>query len=271
MRFMLKHFSLEAFCRLSFCDALWEPKGMMVNGTKSGADAYSSAFLLPKTHPQVEELQKIMIAVAQEKWGDKIVKFKGENMPNWQAVLLRLKAENRLCLKDGDDKTYDGYAGNFYISSRNSRKPLVVGFDPFIRDPETGEAVVDPVTKTAIPNLVTQQSGIVYGGCYVNASLDIYAQDNQYGQRINASLRGVQFAANGDAFAAGPPASASEFEVPDLSVGAQQAVEAVRSTAAAARDGGVEATMAQGRFAAVAAATPAAKEPAPKGSAFSLL
>jgi len=29
-------------------------------------------------------------------------------------------------------------------------------------------------------------------GCYVNALLELYGQDNKYGKRINASLKGIQ-------------------------------------------------------------------------------
>ena len=42
--------------------------------------------------------------------------------------------------------------------------------------------------------------------------LDIYAQDNGYGQRINATLKGVQFIADGEAFAGGAPAGDDDFE-----------------------------------------------------------
>lgn len=47
----------------------------------------------------------------------------------------------------------------------------------------------------------------------MNASIELWAQDNkQFGKRINAQLRGVQFLRDGDAFAAGSPASEDEFE-----------------------------------------------------------
>ncbi len=42
--------------------------------------------------------------------------------------------------------------------------------------------------------------GKPYAGCYVNASIDIWAQDSQYGKRVNAGLRGVQFIRDGDKF-----------------------------------------------------------------------
>ena len=62
-----------------------------------------------------------------------------------------------------------------------------------------------------------KSDGRPYSGCYVNVSLDIYAQDNTYGRRINCNLSGVQFYRDGDSFEGGTPASPEEFE--DLSDG----------------------------------------------------
>ena len=46
----------------------------------------------------------------------------------------------------------------------------------------------------------------------MNAILDIWAQDNQYGKKVNAQLQGVQFFKDGDAFAGGgKAAAASDF------------------------------------------------------------
>ncbi|MDQ9777799.1 DUF2815 family protein, partial [Acinetobacter baumannii] len=44
---------------------------------------------------------------------------------------------------------------------------------------------------------------------------ELWCQDNNYGKRINASLRGVQFLKDGEAFAGGGIASEDDFE--DLS------------------------------------------------------
>ena len=64
-----------------------------------------------------------------------------------------------------------------------------------------------------------EADGLPYSGCYVNASIELWAQDNNYGKRINASLRGVQFYRDGDAVAGGGgPASEDEFD--DLAEGA---------------------------------------------------
>ena len=63
-------------------------------------------------------------------------------------------------------------------------------------------------------NEVTSKAEIerlIYSGCYVHASVDIWPQDNKWGQRINCTLRGVMFANDGENFGGGSTASASEF------------------------------------------------------------
>ncbi|MDC5277565.1 DUF2815 family protein, partial [Acinetobacter baumannii] len=62
---------------------------------------------------------------------------------------------------------------------------------------------------------LVQADGRPYAGCYVNAAIELWCQDNNYGKRINASLRGVQFLKDGEAFAGGGVASEDDFE--DLS------------------------------------------------------
>jgi len=41
--------------------------------------------------------------------------------------------------------------------------------------------------------------------------VDIWPQDNKWGQRVNCTLRGVMFANDGENFGGGTPASADEF------------------------------------------------------------
>jgi len=167
--------------RLAF-PALWEPKA--VQG--STAKKYSASLILPMDHPQLAEIRKMLKAAATEKWSNK-----GE------AVYKTLEATGKLCLRNGDTKPeYEGFPGHMFISASSNVRPSV-----FDRDRAT----------------LTADSGKPYSGCYVNASIEIWAQDNQYGKRINAQLRGVQFFKDGDAFAGGGrPADENEFD--DVSV-----------------------------------------------------
>lgn len=173
-RIMLKN------VRLAFPN-LFEPS--IVGDDPKAKPRYSAMLILAPEHPQLGEIQKKMQAVAKDKWQAKAVEiYKG------------LEKSDKLALHDGDTKAqYDGCAGNFFISAaaQESARPTVIDQN-----------------KTPL----TERDGKPYAGCYVNVSLDLWAQDNGFGKRINAQLRGVQFLRDGDAFAAGRPADSDEFE-----------------------------------------------------------
>jgi len=148
---------------------------------------FSGAFLIAKNDPQIKEINRVIDAVAVEKWKDKAA-----------AMVKSIRAGDKMFIHDGDSKEYDGYAGNFFMNARNEVRP----------------AVID---RNKAP--LTAEDGKPYAGCYVDVSLDIWAQENKYGKRINAKLRGVRFVADGDAFtAAGTTGSADDFD--DLADGA---------------------------------------------------
>lgn len=171
--------------RLAF-PSLFEAK--TVNG--EGKPAFSASFLINPKDPQVKTIQQAIEATAKDKWGAKA-----------DTVLKAIRAADKSALHDGNAKAeYDGYADMLYLSARNQARPLVIDADK------------SPLTAA---------DGKPYAGCYVNASVDLWAQDNAYGKRINASLCGVQFVRDGDAFAGGGVASEDEFD--DLASGADAA------------------------------------------------
>lgn len=152
-----------------------------VNG--EGKPRYSATLIFPPDHEAVPLIKAAILAAATAKWAAKA-----------QATVTALEKSGKLALHDGDEKSnYDGFEGNLFVTaaSREDSPPGVYDAD-----------------KTPL----TERSGKIYAGCYVNASVDFWAQDNAFGKRVNAQLRGVQFAADGDAFSAGRPASADEFE-----------------------------------------------------------
>jgi hypothetical protein len=163
--------------RLGF-PQLWKasaPKG-------GGEAAFSAAFLAPPAHKQIPEIKAAFVKLATEKWG-----VKGAQ------ILKAMEAADKLCLHNGDAKSdYEGFEGMLYISARSKVRPTV--FDGQRQE-------------------LTEADGKPYSGCYVNASIELWAMDNDYGKRINAQLRGVQFLRDGDAFAGGSrPADADEFD-----------------------------------------------------------
>jgi hypothetical protein len=148
-----------------------------------GKPRYSATLLIPADHPQIEEIRAAQNAIAKEKWRDKAA-----------AIVRGLDKQDKLALHDGDTKSkYDGFPGNFFVSAaaQENAAPTVIDRD---RSP------------------LSAKSGRPYAGCFVNASIELWAQDNNYGQRVNAQLRGIQFYADGDSFSAGRPADADEFE-----------------------------------------------------------
>ena len=148
-----------------------------------GKPRYSATLIIPADHPQLAEIRAKQEAVAKDKWRDKA-----------PAMIKGLDKQDKLALHDGDTKVkYDGFPGNFFISAaaQENAAPTVIDRD---RSP------------------LSAKSGRPYAGCFVNASIEFWAQDNNFGQRINAQLRGIQFYADGDSFSAGRPADADEFE-----------------------------------------------------------
>lgn len=99
--------------------------------------------------------------------------------------------EDKICLKDGDGIEYAGYAGHMSIKASNNKRPLVLNADK---------------------SQLTEDDGKLYAGCYVNAVIELWAQDNQYGKRINANLLGVQFFKDGEPFSDGVVASEDDFD-----------------------------------------------------------
>lgn len=164
--------------RLAFND-LYEPT--QING--QGKAKYRATLLVEKNSQTHKDIEAAIKKVATEKWGAKA-----------ESVLASIRNNNmRFNVQDGDLSEYDGFAGNVAVKASSETKPTVID---------------------RARNPVSQSSGIIYSGCYVNASISFFAYDNQ-GKGISASLGGIQFLKDGEAFAGGRPADINEFE--DLS------------------------------------------------------
>ena len=162
--------------RAAFCNIF---EARTVNG--EGDPAYSCSFILPPGHPAEKMIRDSMETLGKDKWGAK-----------WPALKKEMEAKDRTALHDGETKSsYAGFAGNLYVSARSKTRPLVIDRD-----------------KTPL----TAQDGKPYSGSYVNATVEIWCQDNSFGRRINASLRGIHFARDGEPFAGGSSANPEDFE-----------------------------------------------------------
>jgi hypothetical protein len=98
---------------------------------------------------------------------------------------------DKICLKDGDESGRDEYEGHYTIKAANNKRPKVIDRD-----------------KTPL----AEEDDKPYSGCYVNAVLELWTQNNSYGKRVNANLLGVQFYKDGEPFAAGEIAGDDDFE-----------------------------------------------------------
>ena len=135
---------------------------------------YDATFLIDKSDEKtVNHLKRAISAIIKEK-------FKGKN-----------PGADRICLRDGDELDKDYTVGKYVIKANNKRRPLIVDKDrsPIIEDDDK-----------------------CVGGDIVNAIIDFWAQDNQFGKRINANLLGVQFVKEGERHQATKTANPDDFD-----------------------------------------------------------
>lgn len=166
--------------RLSFPDLF------VAKAFKDGDPTFGATFLIPKNSPLHKEVEKAIMEAATLKFGAKAAKIV-EGIRN---------NPNKFCYQDGDTKDYDGYEGHMALRAKRASRPMVLDRD-----------------KTPL----TSADGKPYAGCYVDATVEIFAYTNT-GNGISAQLRGVQFRKDGDAFGGGSPVSEDEFD--DLGEGA---------------------------------------------------
>lgn len=154
--------------RLSFPSLFQKASFNGEEGTK-----YEATFLFPKT--DVKTYNLVMDAIEQCKLENKNTKV----------------TKDKICIKDGDEIEYDGYAGMWAVKASNSKRVTIINRD-----------------KTPI----AESDDIIYAGCYVNAIIEPWSQDNKFGKRINANLLGVQFVKDGEPFGSGPVDVSDEFD-----------------------------------------------------------
>ncbi|MEN9315456.1 MAG: hypothetical protein RIS35_1849 [Pseudomonadota bacterium] len=167
--------------RLSYPD-LWKP-GKPMNPTDT--PKYGAQLIFSPDSDAAKVAKETFIAVAQEVFG-----------ANWQNVVAAME-KSKKCLRKGDENLTkdgairDGYAGNQYVVARNKAKPLVIG-------PRKGPDGQFPI--------LTENDGKPYGGCFVNAKVDIKAMKGfeKVPSQVYATLLTIQFVRDGQAFGAAP-------------------------------------------------------------------
>lgn len=135
---------------------------------------------------------------------------------------------------DGNTKTWEGAEGLMVLKGTKQEKagkPLVLSNVRYSGDlvpAHVGKFVIigdekgTPYGRDGDGKLVeltdcTDEITVPYSGCYVNASVEFWAQDGD-NSGIRCSLRAVQFLKDGDAFAGGSKVAVDELD--DLGSGA---------------------------------------------------
>ena len=124
---------------------------------------YGATFILPHDSASYKAMKSALKAVAE-------ADLKG-----------KMPSPSNLCLKDSTEKAdYAGFEeGTSYVAA--SRKE---GFKPN-----------QIINRDKTP---CESESVMYPGCYVNAVVNVWAQDNNYGRKLNAELVGVQFFKDGE-------------------------------------------------------------------------
>lgn len=146
-------------CRLSYAH-LFEPTSMEDGGQKF----FSCALLIPKSDKVTVKKIKEAIAIAIENGK---VKMFGGKTANLKTPLRDGDAE-----KEGDDT----YAGNYFINVKCKQKPGLVDKD------------LQPILDQAD----------LYSGCYVRASINLFAFNKNGNKGIGAGLNNIQKLADGE-------------------------------------------------------------------------
>jgi len=147
---------------------------------------FSAKFLLDPSNPNhAAKIKEIKLAAAEL--------MREEFGPEFKPAGLK-----GVCFANGNTKVDDqgevkeGYADMWVIGASEFVRPAVAN--------RSGGPVVEG------------ESQAPYGGSYVNATITLWTQNNKWGKRINANLRGVQFVKDGDAFGRAPISAEEEFE-----------------------------------------------------------
>jgi len=116
-------------------------------------EKYAATFLIPKSDKAtVNAIEHACKQALTDKYGDKIPK--GFKMP----------------IVDGSEKEFIG-EDNVSIKATTKKRPQLINRD---KSP------------------IHEDDSILYAGCYVNASIDVWVMDNSYGKKILCSLKTVK-------------------------------------------------------------------------------
>lgn len=171
--------------RVSF-PQLVEPK-KTTNEKGEVRTAWSADFILPPDSQQYKQVMQQYMTLAADKWKERA-----------QTIMQMIQADRKSrCYGNGAEKVnkttllpYDGYEGNAYVSAISNRQPQMI---------QPNGQPVDASNSMAYQAIARG----VYGGCYVNAAIRLWLQENTHGRGVRCDLVAIQFSKDGDAFGGG--------------------------------------------------------------------
>lgn len=138
---------------------------------------YSATFIIPKNHSDLAKVKAAFRSAGADKYPSA---FKGTEWPKGFTCSLKDADTQTDSMGEVLAEKNPAYAGCYILEANSTRRPVVVGR-----------------RKEAL----TAEDGVIYSGCYVNASLA--AAPYEYGKvkrGVKAYLNGVQFVKDGERF-----------------------------------------------------------------------
>lgn len=138
---------------------------------------FSATFIVPKDHADLPALRK---ALYEEGAGQYPQAFKGNAWPTGYTCALKDADKEVDSMGQVLSEKNPAYKGCYIVEANSARRPVTVD------------------RKRAA---VTEADGVIYSGCYVNASLGVAPYE--YGKLkkgVKCYLNGVQFVADGERF-----------------------------------------------------------------------
>jgi hypothetical protein len=158
-------------------------KAVQFPGQPDAPFNYDATFYVEKGSENDKRIRAAIKKEAAEEWKTKA-----------QSVIDSIENNsNKNAYTDGDKKGQEASEGMMVLASKRKQsagRPLVVD-------------------RNKAP--LNESDGKPYSGCYVNATVEIWAQSGKH-QGIRCALLGVQFVKDGDSFASGSKASEEDFD-----------------------------------------------------------
>ena len=162
------------------------------------AKKFGADLILPANHPDYARFMEAVGLLATSAWKEQA-----------GPILNLIQNDRRMrCWGGGNEKIkketlkpYEGYENMVYLtaSMNEDRPPVMVRLD----GKECDNA--NTLERTALARKL-------YGGCYVNAVVSPWIQDNQYGRAVRCNLVAVQFNKDGTPFGEAAPDLSGMFK-----------------------------------------------------------